>query len=92
MDVLRILVSGRVQGVGFREFTRQTAQRLGVAGWVRNMQNGQVEVLARVPPDRKAAFLAQLRQGPRLSQVADLAVTPAAAEADCPHAGFTVLH
>jgi len=89
-EVLRIVVSGYVQGVGFREFTRATAERLGVAGWVRNLPSGQVEVLARVPVSRKGAFLAQLRQGPRMAKVDGVAVEPAPPGADCPAAGFMV--
>jgi acylphosphatase len=89
-EVLRIVVSGDVQGVGFREFTRLTAQRLGVAGWVRNLPSGQVELLARIPAGRKAAFLAQLRQGPRMGKVDGLAVEQAPPETDCPQAGFMV--
>jgi acylphosphatase len=89
-EVLHILVSGNVQGVGFREFTRSAAQRLGIAGWVRNLPGGEVEVLARIPASRKAAFLAQLRQGPGMSGVDDVIVTPAHAAADCPTTGFTV--
>ena len=89
-EIVHILVSGRVQGVGYREFTRHTAQRLGIAGWVRNLPSGDVEVLARIPAGRKAAFLTQLRQGPHASDVTDVSVTPALAGADCPEAGFTV--
>jgi acylphosphatase len=91
-ELVRIVVSGRVQGVGFREFTRMTAQRLGIAGWVRNLPDGEVEVVARLPPGRRAAFLVQLRQGPRLSRVEDVALSAAPPEADCPAAGFTVRH
>jgi len=89
-EVLRIVVSGSVQGVGFRAFTRMTAERLGIAGWVRNLPGGQVEVLARVPAVRKAAFLAQLRQGPRMSKVDGLAVLPAPPGVDCPETGFLI--
>jgi acylphosphatase len=89
-DIVHILVSGNVQGVGFREFTRTTAQRLGIAGWVRNLPDGDVEVLARIPAGRKAAFLAQLRQGPKLAEVSDVITSPAMAGADCPESGFTV--
>jgi acylphosphatase len=41
----RFLVSGRVQGVGFRWFVKQTAEREGVTGWVRNLHDGRVEAL-----------------------------------------------
>ena len=48
--VRRVLVDGSVQGVGYREFTRRAALRLGVSGWVRNRYDGAVEALIRGPP------------------------------------------
>jgi acylphosphatase len=89
-DVVHWIVSGRVQGVGFREFTRRAALRLGIAGWVRNLPGGEVELLARIPPGRKAAFLAELRRGPSLSSVTGVVEAPAASGEDCPDAGFEV--
>jgi acylphosphatase len=89
-EVVHLIVSGRVQGVGFREFTRRTALRLGIAGWVRNRPGGEVEVLARIPAGRKAAFLGELRRGPSLSEVTGVIAAPAAADEDCPDAGFFV--
>ena len=50
--VRRVVVEGYVQGVGYREFTRRAALRLGVAGWVRNRSDGAVEALIRGPPRR----------------------------------------
>lgn len=46
MQRLHVRVSGRVQGVGFRWFTREEARRLGLSGWVTNLENGDVEVSA----------------------------------------------
>jgi acylphosphatase len=89
-DVLRIVVSGQVQGVGFRAFTERTARRLGVAGWVRNLPSGEVEVLARVAPGNRQAFLAQLRQGPSYSRVEGLRIQPEPVGSDCPSQGFSV--
>jgi len=91
-EVLHIIVSGRVQGVGFRFHCEAAARRHGVAGWVRNLPNGDVEVLARVPPGQKAAFLAQIRRGPPLAQVSGLDVRPAPAGMPCPASGFSVRH
>jgi acylphosphatase len=89
-EVIRIIVSGQVQGVGFRAFTERVARRLGVAGWVRNLPGGDVEVLARVGPGNKQAFLAQLQQGPSMSRVTSLRVTPEPDGAACPRQGFSV--
>jgi acylphosphatase len=91
-ELVRITVRGIVQGVGFRAFTEHAARRLGVAGWVRNLPGGDVEVLARLPPGNKQAFLAQLQRGPVGSRVAQVDVQPAAAGADVPRAGFTIRH
>jgi acylphosphatase len=53
----RVLYSGQVQGVGFRYTTRQLAQRFAVAGSVRNLPAGDVEVVAEVEPDEVQRFL-----------------------------------
>jgi acylphosphatase len=91
-DVVRIVVRGIVQGVGFRQFTAQQARRLGASGWVRNLAGGEVEVLARVPAASREPFLAALRQGPPAARVDGLTVTPADDAACPPGAGFHVRH
>jgi acylphosphatase len=65
----RFLVSGRVQGVGFRYFARRMATRLGISGWVRNLPDGAVEVVADGSPDALARFQEELRSGPTLAVV-----------------------
>jgi len=65
----RWCVSGRVQGVGFRWFVCQEARRLGLAGDVRNLPGGEVEVRAVGAPDALAALLASIRLGPPGAQV-----------------------
>ncbi len=89
-EVLRITVSGRVQGVGFRQFVASTAQRLGLAGWVRNLPTGEVEILARVTPAAKQRFLAALRQGPAMSRVEAVDVQAPPAAWRCPESGFAI--
>ncbi len=64
MNVLHVLVSGRVQGVGFRWFVRERASRLGLAGWVRNCPDGSVEVAARGDVDALATLERHLWSGP----------------------------
>ncbi|HEX9844561.1 MAG TPA: acylphosphatase [bacterium] len=73
-DVVRIVVRGLVQGVGFRYFVAQQARSLGVSGWVRNLPGGEVEVLASLPPAARERFLAALQQGPPASHVEGLEV------------------
>jgi acylphosphatase len=73
--VRRVLVDGHVQGVGYREFTRRAARRLGVSGWVRNRYDGVVEALIRGPPAAVEALVAEMRQGPRFATVNSVSVT-----------------
>jgi len=75
---LRLIVSGRVQGVGYRYFTQRTARHLGVTGWVRNRGDGRVEAEAQAEPTVLAEFIAELRAGPPLGHVTDLTTQPAA--------------
>ncbi|MDR0330886.1 MAG: acylphosphatase [Chitinispirillales bacterium] len=67
-----ILASGRVQGVGYRFFARDSAQALGLSGWVRNTHGGGVEVEVEGEPGAIDKFIEGLRQGPPLSRVLDV--------------------
>lgn len=62
-------VHGLVQGVGFRYYVRVNAQRLGVYGWVRNRDDGNVEIWAEGTEERLNSFIGKVRQGPTHSQV-----------------------
>jgi acylphosphatase len=64
------IVNGRVQGVGFRYFVLREAQALGLSGWVRNLPDGRVEVLAHGDPDVVNALEARLWAGPTHARVA----------------------
>jgi acylphosphatase len=68
----RFRVSGRVQGVGFRYAALNEARRLGVAGWVRNLPDGGVEVLAQAEPAVLERFHDWLRQGPPAARVTNV--------------------
>jgi acylphosphatase len=59
------VITGQVQGVGFRYFTRETAMREGVYGWVRNSADGSVEVEAEGEAEAIERFEHRIRQGPR---------------------------
>ena len=65
----RYLVKGRVQGVGFRQFTAARARDLGLAGWVRNLPDGSVEVEAQGSARAMAEFELHLSRGPQLARV-----------------------
>jgi acylphosphatase len=63
------LVRGRVQGVGYRFYVQRVATMLGLTGYVRNLDDGRVEVYAAGPPDKLSDLSGALRQGPRLADV-----------------------
>jgi acylphosphatase len=67
--IRRVVISGRVQGVGYRAWTEHVAGRRGLAGWVRNRRDGSVEALFVGSSDEVAAMIAACREGPRGSVV-----------------------
>ena len=69
---VRALISGRVQGVFYRESLRRQAQARGVAGWVRNLPDGRVEAVLEGPEGDVADVLAFARRGPPFASVRDL--------------------
>ena len=69
MMVLHFLIQGRVQGVGFRWFVHREASELDLRGWVRNTEDGDVEVVASGSAEDIAELRASLRRGPRGSRV-----------------------
>src|SRR5262245_54396046 len=77
---VRVVVRGRVQGVGFRDATQLLARRLGAMGWVRNGADGEVLVHAEGPEQAVAELLEFLREGPRGAEVADVEVESVKAE------------
>jgi acylphosphatase len=74
----RYLVKGRVQGVGFRWFVEYEAQRIGVGGWVRNRDDGAVEVLASGSDAQLDSLYDRLREGPRAARIDRIEVDEAA--------------
>ncbi len=70
---MRLRITGRVQGVGFRNFTVRRADRLSsLTGWVRNNPDGSVTVLAEAPPSELEALKDAVREGPRMARVESL--------------------
>jgi acylphosphatase len=67
--VQHFLVKGRVQGVGFRWFVHREAAEIGLRGWVRNTEDGHVEVLAAGEPEQLKDLIKALGQGSRGSRV-----------------------
>jgi len=66
---VRLIVSGRVQGVGFRYAAVREGRRLGLAGWARNTPDGNVEIVAEGPPVALQTFVAWCHQGPPSARV-----------------------
>lgn len=77
---VHLRIEGLVQGVSYRASARDEALRLGVAGWVRNLANGDVEALVTGPDAAVTAFVAWCRVGPDEAQVTKVTETGAAAE------------
>lgn len=74
MIKIHLFISGRVQRVGFRFFTQQKAQRLGLVGWVRNRLDGRVEIKAIGEKEKIVEFIAWLHRGSPLARVDDVEV------------------
>ena len=74
------IVHGRVQGVGFREYLRREAERLGITGWVRNRHDGTVEAMVHGWSDDVAQLLKWMRRGPPAARVTDVQVSDATGE------------
>ena len=70
-----LVISGRVQGVGFRYSMSEEAERLGVTGWVRNRRDGTVEAVIDGAPDAVEGILAWARRGPRGASVSEVEVS-----------------
>jgi acylphosphatase len=70
-----VVISGRVQGVGFRYSMADEAERLGVTGWVRNRRDGTVEAVVDGEADAVASLLDWARRGPPAARVTDVAIS-----------------
>ncbi len=90
MNARHFIISGYVQGVGFRWFTLRRARFLGLDGWVRNCSDGTVEVWAEGSEDALDSLEASLKGGPPGASVRDVRIE--SAEATCAGGGFDVTY
>ncbi|MGQ4272992.1 acylphosphatase [Terrihabitans sp. B22-R8] len=90
---VHIIVTGKVQGVGYRAWLQDQAKRRELHGWTRNRTDGSVEAVVAGPDRDVADLLAEIRIGPATARVDDMRTRPAApAEATSQHgAGFLIL-
>lgn len=72
MSAKRVVIAGRVQGVGFRHWMAAQARRMGVAGWVSNRADGKVEALVDGPADAVEELLRACRRGPTGAEVREI--------------------
>lgn len=77
MAAQRLMIEGRVQRVGYRDWAVRTARQLGVIGWVRNLQDGRVEILADGEDMALDTFVDRCREGPVMANVAKVDAMPA---------------
>jgi acylphosphatase len=69
---VKLLISGRVQGVWYRGSTLEAAEAIGVTGWVRNLRDGRVEVFAEGPKSKVEELIAWCRHGPPFARVTEV--------------------
>lgn len=84
MKQVHLLISGFVQGVGYREFVKSKARKMGITGWVRNLSDNRVEVLAQGSKENLQDLIRICEKGPFLSEVRNIAI-----EWQHPTASFT---
>lgn len=75
MVQVKVRIYGQVQGVFFRHSAKREAERLGLVGWVKNNDDGSVEVLAQGPKDKLEEFVAWCKKGPPSASVEDVEVS-----------------
>jgi len=81
MEVTKhLIITGRVQGVGFRFYMERKARALGVTGWVRNRRDGSVETVVQGTTGAVEAMIAWARRGPASAIVAEVRVTDASGD------------
>ena len=92
--IRRVVVHGRVQGVGFRDWTRRVASQRGIEGWVRNLKDGTVEAVFAGPRDGVSGMIGASRTGPasaRVERIDELDAAESDLELRRPNEGFSLL-
>jgi acylphosphatase len=89
LERAHVKISGQVQGVFFRDSTRQKAEELGLAGWVKNVPDGRVEALFEGPSERVREMVRWCEEGPQRASVANVDIDFENASGDL--GGFEVL-
>ncbi|MCX7900569.1 MAG: acylphosphatase [Methylocystis sp.] len=77
-ETIRLVIDGRVQGVGYRAFLQREAALLGLAGWTRNRSDGSVEAVVTGPRATLDALVAAAKRGPSMARVENVREAPAA--------------
>lgn len=90
MKSMHVFFEGRVQGVGFRYTVKRESTGFDVAGWIRNLPDGRVEMLAQGEPDEVDAFLAAVREGELAGNISSMQVETADADPAEPLRGFEI--
>jgi acylphosphatase len=85
---VRLIIEGRVQGVGYRAWTVHTARKLGLSGWVRNLKNGDVEAVAHGPRPGVDALIAACQAGPLMARVTSVNAENISRDSDIPEGRF----
>ena len=75
MSTVNLIVKGKVQGVFFRAEAKENADKLGIKGWIKNHDDGNVEIMAKGSDEAIEAFITWCRKGPKRAAVTDVIVT-----------------
>lgn len=75
MKKAHLLISGRVQGVFYRAFTKEVAESLGLKGWVRNLRDGRVEAVFEGDEDKISIAIERCKEGPPYAKVDNIEIT-----------------
>ena len=74
MKQVHMYISGFVQGVGFREYVRREAKKVGIVGWVRNLEDRRVELIAQAEEETLKKFVKIASRGPFLAEVKSVSI------------------